>query len=47
MILPLHPKENTAALLALVATELAAVIVKDFEGLGFRKVWNPIELTKH
>lgn len=24
-------------------TELATVNVKDFEGLGFRKVWNPLE----
>lgn len=24
-------------------SELATVNVKDFEGLGFRKVWNPLE----
>jgi hypothetical protein len=28
-------------------TELATVNVKDFEGLGFRKVWNPIQFAKH
>ncbi len=27
-------------------TEFAAVNVKDFEGLGFHKVWNPFEKTK-
>jgi hypothetical protein len=24
-------------------TEFATVNVKDFEGLGFRKVWNPLK----
>ena len=27
-------------------TELATVNVNDFEGLGFRKVWNPLEKQK-
>jgi hypothetical protein len=26
-------------------TEFATVNVKDFEGMGFRKVWNPIGMA--
>jgi uncharacterized protein len=28
------------------ATEFATANVKDFESLGFQRVWNPLEITR-
>ena len=38
----LYDTRSALTMTAQGVTELATVNVKDFEGLGFRKVWNPI-----
>ena len=45
MTLPDHLVTIIATMTAQGVTEFATVNVKDFDGLGFRKVWNP--LTEH
>ena len=39
----LYDTRSALTMTAQGVTELATVNVKDFEGLGFRKVWNPLE----
>ena len=39
----LYDARSALTLTAQVVTEFATVNVKDFEGLGFRKVWNPLK----
>jgi uncharacterized protein len=41
----LYDVRTALTLLAQGVTDLATVNVKDFEGLGFKKVWNPIPST--
>jgi uncharacterized protein len=38
----LHDARSALTMTAQGVTEFATVNVKDFEGLGFRKVWNPL-----
>jgi hypothetical protein len=38
----LYDTRSALTLTAQGVTEFATVSVKDFEGLGFRKVWNPL-----
>ena len=38
----LYDTRSALTMTAQGVTDLATVNVKDFEGLGFRKVWNPI-----
>ena len=38
----LYDTRSALTMTALGVTEFAMVNVKDFEGLGFRKVWNPV-----
>ena len=38
----LYDTRSALTMTAQGVTEFATVNVKDFEGLGFRKVWNPI-----
>ncbi len=37
-----HDTRSTLTMTAQGVTEFATVNVKDFDGLGFRKVWNPL-----
>lgn len=39
----LYDLRSALTMMAQGVTEFATVNVKDFEGLGFRKVWNPID----
>ena len=39
----LYDTRSALTMTAQGVTEFATVNVKDFEGLGFRKVWNPLE----
>ncbi|MHB1308463.1 MAG: PIN domain-containing protein [Limisphaerales bacterium] len=39
----LYDTRSALSMTAQGVTEFATVNVKDFEGLGFRKVWNPLE----
>lgn len=39
----LYDARSAITMTAQGVTELATVNVKDFEGLGFRRVWNPLE----
>lgn len=39
----LHDLRTALTMMAQGVTEFATVNVKDFEGLGFRKVWSPID----
>ena len=41
----IHDTRTALALRAFAVTEFATANVKDFEGFGFVKVWNPIEQT--
>ncbi len=41
----LYDTRSALTLIAQGVTEFATVNVKDFEGLGFRRVWNPILRT--
>ena len=43
----LYDTRSALTMTAQGVTELVTVNVKDFEGLGFRKVWNPLEPAKH
>ena len=43
----LYDTRSALTMTAQGVTEFATVNVKDFEGLGFRKVWNPLEPAKH
>ena len=43
----LYDTRSALTMTAQGVTEFATVNVKDFEGLGFRKVWNPLESAKH
>jgi uncharacterized protein len=38
----LYDERSALRMTSQAVTECATVNVKDFEGLGFRKVWNPI-----
>ncbi len=40
----LYDARSSLTMTAQGVTELATVNEKDFEGLGFRKVWNPLEI---
>ena len=42
----LYDTRSALTMTAQGVTEFATVNVKDFEGLGFRKVWNPLEPAK-
>lgn len=39
----LYDTRSALTMIAQGVTELATANVKDFEGLGFRRVWNPLE----
>ncbi len=39
----IYDTRSALSMTAQGVTELATVNVKDFEGLGFRKVWNPLD----
>ncbi len=43
----LYDTRSALTMIAQGVTELATVNVKDFEGLRFRRVWNPLEAAKH
>jgi hypothetical protein len=42
----LYDSRSALGMIAQGVTEFATVNVKDFERLGFRRVWNPLEKQK-